>query len=329
MGENVAMCYNMISTKKKEFLIFLAVTYGLPFLMAIPIEALFRAGKEVASFPLAQMQYPAAGLILAKLICEKKNPLLPQKFFIGFLVLTGIMVLWCFSGFFLPDGIPSTGIDCLGMIGSIVLISLFFSEEKKKRKAYRLAGKNWGLSVLLLALYVVLNSIGAVVVKTVVGLDEHLSCSIISLPLMFVLLSVSFFGEEYGWRTYFQPLLQKKFGLVKGILLFGVLWEFWHLPLVFFYYSPTTPNISLAQLIVYRYFFTTLLAIFMAYAYMKTQNIWLPAMIHFVTNSIEWIGTVPGDETITWEMLGIIVLIKSAMYLPFLFTKTFRQQKIQ
>ena len=92
----------------------------------------------------------------------------------------------------------------------------------------------------------------------------------------------------------------------------------------FFYYSPTTPNMSLAQLIVYRYFFVTLLAIFMAYAYMKTQNIWLPAMIHFVTNSIEWIGTVPGNKTVTWEMLSIIVLIKSATYLPFLFTKTFR-----
>ena len=42
------------------------------------------------------------------------------------------------------------------------------------------------------------------------------------------------FGEEYGWRSYFQPLLQKKFGIVKGVLLFGVLWELWHLPMVIF-----------------------------------------------------------------------------------------------
>lgn len=138
------MCYNVISIKKKEFLIFLAVTYGLPFLMAIPMAALFRAGKEVVSFPFAQMQYPAAGLILAKLICEKKNPLLPQKFFIGFLVLTGIMVLWCFSGFFLPDGIPSTGIECSGMIGSIVLMGLFFSEEKKKTQSLQIGGEELG-----------------------------------------------------------------------------------------------------------------------------------------------------------------------------------------
>lgn len=61
------MCLKEMFMKKekKELLIFLAVTYGSPFLMAIPMGILFYAGKEVASFPFAQMFYPAAGLMLA------------------------------------------------------------------------------------------------------------------------------------------------------------------------------------------------------------------------------------------------------------------------
>lgn len=318
-----------IKKEKKELIIFLAVAYGLPFLMAIPMGILFYVGKEVASFPFAQMFYPAAGLMLAKLICEKENPLLPKNFFISFLGLTGVMVLWCFTGFFLPDGIAVAGSEYLTIIGTVILACVYFSEEKEKRSAYGLTGKNWGLSVLLLALFVILTCVGAFVAEGLSGmrgfllggLDQQL---LISLPLLFVFTASSFLGEEYGWRTYFQPLLQKKFGLIKGTLLFGVLWEFWHLPLVFFYYSPKDPSMSLGQWIVFRYFGVTLLAIFMAYAYMKTHNVWLPVLIHFVNNALA--GTGIGIEAVTWTMLGILILIKVATYLPFLLSQVFRRQ---
>ena len=59
---------------------------------------------------------------------------------------------------------------------------------------------------------------------------------IINLPLSYL----AFFGEEYGWRYFFQPALQKKYGLRKGVILLGVLWGLWHIPLNFLYYSPKT-----------------------------------------------------------------------------------------
>ena len=44
------------------------------------------------------------------------------------------------------------------------------------------------------------------------------------LPLNFVLSFTAFFGEEYGWRYYLQPILQQKFGLRRGVIVLGLLW---------------------------------------------------------------------------------------------------------
>ena len=43
-----------------------------------------------------------------------------------------------------------------------------------------------------------------------------------------------YFGEEYGWRYFLQPILQHRFGKRLGILILGLIWGILHHPLRLF-----------------------------------------------------------------------------------------------
>ena len=54
------------------------------------------------------------------------------------------------------------------------------------------------------------------------------------LFLLFVPLMILGGGmEEFGWRGIMQPLMERKFPFLPAMLIQGVLWAFWHLPLWF------------------------------------------------------------------------------------------------
>ncbi|MDE7330638.1 MAG: CPBP family intramembrane metalloprotease [Lachnospiraceae bacterium] len=43
---------------------------------------------------------------------------------------------------------------------------------------------------------------------------------------------VNCFGEEWGWRGYLLPKLQKCFPVVPALLINGLIWGVWHIPLI-------------------------------------------------------------------------------------------------
>lgn len=153
---------------------------------------------------------------------------------------------------------------------------------------------------------------------------------LISIIFNFFLVVAAFFGEEYGWRYYLQPIMQKRFGLRGGVLLLGIVWGLWHLPLDFFYY--TTPDMgviySFAQQITC--IFT---GIFMAYAYMKTENIWVPVAVHFLNNNLipVFVGDYSSEllqgQSISWGDLIPALLLNLVIFGWFLFLKPFRKSK--
>ncbi len=56
------------------------------------------------------------------------------------------------------------------------------------------------------------------------------------LPLVYVAqIFTSPLLEEFGWRGYLQPHLQRIFGVLPASIIIGVIWGLWHLPLIFAY----------------------------------------------------------------------------------------------
>ena len=141
---------------------------------------------------------------------------------------------------------------------------------------------------------------------------------IINLPLSYL----AFFGEEYGWRYFFQPDLQKKYGLRKGVILLGVLWGLWHIPLNFLYYSPKTGVFSFMIQVT----LCVGIGVFMGWLYMKTGNIWSVVIVHYLQNNIGAIffGASPVNVVLDFKDVLIALIVYMLVYLPFLNTKEYK-----
>jgi membrane protease YdiL (CAAX protease family) len=93
------------------------------------------------------------------------------------------------------------------------------------------AGWQWYLMILLgiPALFLLGIAILPGALASFQGFPPHF---LITYLVTFVLI---FFGggplgEEPGWRGFVLPRLQPRYGPLKGTLLLGVIWVFWHLP---------------------------------------------------------------------------------------------------
>ncbi len=298
----------MEQNEKKKLITFIAVAYGLTLIMSLIMIIGLRAGKDLTSFINVQMTYPACGVMLGFLLFGNKEKKKPRAGFIVFLITAAVMLLISLSSLFLPDattGVNGQNISLSNLYsqyviiaGSVVVYILFWVSGKEKRKNAGLSRNNLKLSILMVILFIVLYfarffiALAISVLSGEVGseafsqmLQALFTPSFISSALILLLnvplTIVCFLGEEYGWRAYFQPILQKKFGLRLGVIILGVLWAVWHVFVDYMYYSPGTG----LQRFVVQLITCICLAVFWGYVYMKTHNIWPIAIMHFINNN--------------------------------------------
>lgn len=137
---------------------------------------------------------------------------------------------------------------------------------------------------------------------------------------------IIFFGEEYGWRYFLQPVLQKRFGLKGGVLLLGVIWGLWHLLINLFYYSPDTWLKSILIQIIACICYS----VFFGFAYSRTGNIWTAVVLHYINNNVVAVLTGSADfggRVYRWKDLLMVLIVNGIVYLPFLFTKEYKEEK--
>lgn len=323
--------------RKQQLVIYVIVAYGVTYLMGLLMGYGYSKGIDVTVFPNAQMLYPAAGVMLAYLVTKKEDRRMPRRFYIAYLIVTVLAMLCAVCSIFMPSDSWMIICNFILMGGSILGWIMLLTEKKEKRIAYGLKSQRGKASVFCVILFVALYLLRTVISYAAsgeIGEMGKIAANPMtwimtgSLILNFFLVFIAFFGEEYGWRYYLQPLLQDCFGKRWGVIVLGVVWGIWHLPVNFFYYSPETGLIST----VGQQITCITLGIFFAYAYMKTENIWVPVILHFLNNNLIPIitGTYSADviqgQTMSWIQLVPALIINGILFGSFLLAKEFREE---
>lgn len=277
--------------ERKRSTIFFTISYGIPLLSAILMFIGYQQEIELGAFASMFMFLPAMGVMLGVLMTSH-NPLIPKRFFSGYLILSIIAIGIACASLFMPNDNWMIISTVVSMAGSILASILLFTEKKEKRLAFGLKGNKWKLSFGLMGLFLALYVLRFIIVYALSGDLSWLIKNFSKLEtwgavaftiVMYVVNWIMYFGEEYGWRYYLQPILQHKFGTLKGVLVLGVVWGLWHAPLNFFFYAK--PEIGIFSLMG-QIMNCIGLGIFFAYCYMKTDNIWLVSILHFLNNNL-------------------------------------------
>lgn len=331
-------------TEKKQFILYLLVAYGVTALMGLVMWYGYGKGVYLGNFASTQMLYPAAGVALAFLLTAKKEEKRPKAFYWTIVVFTLLNIgftLWpVFHSttekenlFFMAAG------QYLLIAGTIVYWIVLLLSGKEKREAGGLRWHNtrssWFCILLFAGLYFLRFFLSAVLSGEMEGLLNIVSSpmtwiALAMLPVNFFLVMIAFLGEEYGWRYYMQPFLQKRFGIRGGVILLGVLWGLWHAPINFFYY--TTPQQGLISMVLQQST-CIFLGIFFAYAYMKTENIWVPVILHYLNNNLIPIMTgvqsasVLEHQQVSWSQVPAAFFFNFIFYGLFLFLGPFKKEK--
>lgn len=323
-----------MNKKRNAIRIYFIVTFGLPIILGIFMGMAYMKGIDTSIFPLVWMFLPAFGVMVAELLTYENNEYpLPKIFYYTFSFIAIVMVILCMIIVIAPFKSLAILINALAMISCPICLIEILCMKREKRSRYGLAFSiNLKRSIFGIMLFVILylvicsldvtfeNMFLGEVEGYVVKPDALIYVAVMAINMLFSF--TAFFGEEYGWRYFLQPIMQQKFGLRRGVVLLGLLWGIWHLPINLFYYSPETGLQSILTQLVG----CVGMGIFFGWVYMRTHNIWAVTIIHFINNNMgaALFGVSPSGVVWDWRTTLISISIYLIVYTPFLLTKEYR-----
>src|SRR5271169_1868900 len=134
---------------------------------------------------------------------------------------------------------------------------------------------------------------------------------------IYTAISIPFaFGEEFGWRGYAQGRLVREFGLLKGLLLLGILWGVWHVPI--YYFMGEFPQHPIFGSFVMTPIDNILAVVPMAWLYIRSRNIWVPTLTHAFADILWGFSDLlypKSHEIQSWAILQAAQLIVSIILL--------------
>lgn len=279
---------------KKELIVFLVLTFAATYLLELIGIWMYGSGILTNKLMLIPMYIPAVSAILCMVYFKSSALTKEAKIFLAAFLVASVVSL--IEGLFQP---------ILGTIGPLPLCTVIVSvgaflivviQNVKKPWRENLSptrlsfGKNYRYYLILSVIFSALF-IAGLLISHYAGLslptqefNMGIFFTFIGLYLVtFFVAWPKYFGEEYGWRFYLQDRMFLLFGGYKGVILLGLIWGLWHLPLnlVGLNFSSNLVAGNIVYLI-----YTIIVGIIFSYAVLKTESIWIAVLLHAITDSI-------------------------------------------
>ncbi|MCR4655864.1 MAG: CPBP family intramembrane metalloprotease [Lachnospiraceae bacterium] len=118
-----------------------------------------------------------------------------------------------------------------------------------------------------------------------------LSSSLAGFFLAPVLNILTCFGEEWGFRAYLFPKLKGMLGLKRSLLLSGLIWGIWHMPLIIMghNYGLSYSGYPVAGIFA-MCAFCLVIGILFSYLFVRTGSVFAPVFAHGALNGFASFG---------------------------------------
>ncbi|MEG0856289.1 MAG: CPBP family intramembrane glutamic endopeptidase [Terrisporobacter sp.] len=321
---------NDIKIIKKEISSFLLINFGI--IAFISIFLFLSTSKTNASdfavnFAGLFMYIPAfsAIVVLKKISNYEFNPEIEKFFKIFSRVALVRIVVTIVETFLFNTAWVTSIIDTFASAYFLYFVLVNSHEMEDINLCLGKNSKKVAFVILLFVIIIISSNIPNLIFgKAELHLDiESIVNVIMGLFINFLIGFNLFFGEEFGWRYFLQPRLQKLYGKRVGVIILGFIWGIWHAPLCFTLYSPESPIYCVIGHLTTCVF----LGIYLGYAYMKTENVWAPMLIHMVNNVIGIIFGGGYTTEYTLEIILYYILTYVICFTPFLLTKEYRMNR--
>jgi membrane protease YdiL (CAAX protease family) len=160
-----------------------------------------------------------------------------RKFSLTVYVLVVFALSWPFqfASAVLGKWILALNVSSMVMVG----VATFLLGRFYFRNGFRGAGWGWGRPIHYVGVigFVLLLWVVPVALELVMGharWPEQFANSLTPVPMVYlpVVYLVGGFGEEFGWRGYMLPRIAERFTPRWAVLIHGLIWWAWHLPIV-------------------------------------------------------------------------------------------------
>ena len=123
------------------------------------------------------------------------------------------------------------------------------------------------------------------------------------------------FFEEPGWRGFALPHLQQLFGPLRGSLLLGVFWGFWHLPLFFIpgYNGAGSGFVGISTAMLTFLIATSAFSVILAWISNNTRGSLLLVMLLHASINTTSVFSSPTNNSLLYQLIIYAVFVAFAL----------------